>query len=306
MSKVNIIMDMSQYDTFLLCEERYNNRYNKNKTLPTKAHQLDRGTVVHAAQEVYYNQLKEGIAYNDRVTAALSEVRRAGVVSDLEVEDVSRILEVMEEYYDYWKVADQNLRIIEVEKAFIYLLHEDDEVRIYLSGKIDLIYSDEKYTNMPMDHKSYDRDFPILEMNNQFRNYCNAISSNYLVVNRIGFQKTLPPEKKYKRLPLTYDHLQIEQWKNNVIKVILNRYLHCAATGDWTMNETSCDKYHRKCEYYDVCNSSGKEAKMYKLSANYITIDPWDVTKSLRKPSEIIKDSEEELKNDRPNETEDR
>lgn len=283
-------MDMSQYDTFRLCEARYNYRYNMNKHLPTKAHQLDRGTLVHVGCELYYEGLKNRQHYDDIVTNAISAVRRAGAIeSDLEVEDINRVCEVLEEHFDYWRVADQNLRIKAVEQPFIYVIYEDDDVRMHMSGKIDLLYDDDKYTNMPMDHKSYDRAFEILRMNNQFRNYCTAVGSNYLVVNRIGFQKTLKPEEKFKRVPLSYDDLYLQQWKDNVIRGMFT-YLRCAAENSWPMNETSCDKYHRKCEYYDVCDSSGQPAKEYKLLANYITAEPWDVSKVLRKSSEVLKD----------------
>ena len=293
MAKINIVMDASQYDLFRLCEARYNYRYNMNKQLPTKAQQLDRGTLCHVGNEVYYEALKNGIGYQDASVAALSKMREAGVtITDLEPEVIARVIEVMEEYYDYWRVADQNLKIHAVEQAFIYVLYEDDDVRIHLAGKIDLLYSDDKYTNIPMDHKTHDRESEVLRMSNQFKNYANAVNSNYLVVNRIGFQKTLKPHEKFKRPMLSYDSLCIDEWKENVIKVVFH-YLKCAAENSWPMNETSCDKYHRKCEYYDICDSSGKEAKMYKLNANYITAEPWDVSKVLRKASQVLKDSQD-------------
>lgn len=295
MSKANIVMDMSQYDMFLLCAERFNNRYNKNLTLPTKKMQLDRGSIVHVGCEVYYQALKDGKPYSDAVTAALSKIREAGVIaSDLEPEVIDRILDVMEEYFDYWRVADQGFQIIEVEQPFLYLLYEDDEVRIHMAGKVDLIISDNKYTNLPMDHKSYDRTFEIHRMSNQFKNYCYAVKSNFLVVNRIGFQKTLKPHEKFVRIPLSYDYLVFEQWKTNVVRNIF-KYLECLAEDFWPMNETSCDKYNRRCEYFEPCDASGKEAKMYKLSSDYITVEPWDVSKVLRKASEVLADEQKKI-----------
>lgn len=293
MAKVNIVMDASQYDLFRLCEARYDMRYNMNKTFPIKAQQLDRGSVVHVGNEVYYEALKNGEKYQDASVAALSKIREAGVtLSDLEPEVISRCVDVMEEYYDYWRVEDQNLRIHAVEQPFLYVLYEDDEVRMHMAGKIDLLYGDDKHENMPMDHKTHDRESEVLRMSNQFKNYVNAVKSNFLVVNRIGFQKTLKAHEKFKRPMLSYDDLLLEQWRENTVKVIFH-YLRCAAENSWPMNETSCDKYHRRCEYYDVCDSSGKEAKDYKLRANYITVDPWDVSKVLRKASQVLKDEQD-------------
>ena len=284
-------MDMSQFDMFRLCEERFNNRYNLNKTATTKAPQLDRGTLVHLACETYYEMLKDGSNYQDASVAALSKIRQAAVLTtDLEPEVVNRVIDVMEEYFDYWRVADQNLHIVAVENPFLYLLHEDDEVRIHLAGKIDIITSDNKYENKPMDHKSYDRTYEVNRMSNQFKNYCYATKSNYLDVNLIGFQKTLKPHEKYRRVPLSYDPYILEAWKQNVIKVMYH-YLTCIAENSWPLNETSCDKYNRRCEYFNVCDSSGAEAKFYKLNADFITVEPWDVSKVLRKASEVLDDA---------------
>lgn len=298
MSKVNIVMDASQYDMFLLCPRRFWYRYNLNLTQPVKKMQLDRGTLVHVGCEVYYEAIKNGVKYQDAVTSALSKIREAGMTaSDLEPEVVNRVLDIMEEYFDYWRVEDQNFRIVEVEQPFIYQLYEDDEVRIHMAGKIDLVISDNKYTNLPVDHKSYDRTFELNRMNNQFRNYAYALKSNFLRVNRIGFQKTLKPHEKFLRPMLSYDPLAFEQWRANVVNNIMH-YLTCVAENQWPMNETSCDKYNRKCEYFDVCDSSGEAAKNYKLNRDFIQIEPWDVSKVVRKASEIVADEQQKHKAD--------
>lgn len=285
-------MDASQYDMFLLCAARYNMRYNQNRVVPHKEMRLDRGTIVHVGMEVYYEALKNHALYTDAVTAALSKVREAGVTaSDLEPEMINRTLDVMEEYFDYWRAADENIQILEVEKPFLYLLYEDDEIRMFMSGKIDLLINDDRYSKLPYDHKTYERSFELTRMTNQFRNYANAVNSNYLMVNRVGFQTSLKPHEKFKRVMLSYDPLCIQQWKDNVV-IQMTHYLQCVAEGKWPMNETSCDKYYRRCEYYEVCDSSGEPAKLYKLNANYQVIEPWDVSKVLRKATEELKDEQ--------------
>jgi len=290
MPKVNIVMDTSQYDMFRLCEQRYDYRYNHNKTLPVKTKSLDRGTIVHIGQETYWESLKSGAKFEYAVNSALMKIKEVGTINtDLEPEEIARCVEVMEENFDFWRVADQNLQIVSVEQPFLYLLYEDDDVRIHMAGKIDLIYNDNQYTNMPMDHKSFDRSYEVSRLGNQFKNYCKATNSNYLVVNKIGFQKTLKPHEKFLRVPVSYDPIILDDWRDNVVKVIFH-YLECAATNSWPMNETSCDKFNRRCEYYEVCDSSGKEAKVFKLNSNYVTVDPWDVSKVLRKSSEVLKD----------------
>lgn len=285
--KVNIVLDASKYDTFRSCERKFDLRYNKNKHTVNKAPALERGTLVHLACETYYELLRQGKHYGDRVVAALSAVRTASVENDLDVDDIIRVIDVMEEYFDHWQVEDQRIQIVEVEKPFMYLLHETEHFRVYLSGKIDLLFSDNNYTNCPMDHKSYDRSYPTGRMSNQFKNYVCATNSHYLFVNKIGFQKTLKPHEKFTRVPLSYDHDYLETWKQNVIAA-MNHFFDCAAEGYWPMNETSCDKFNRKCEYYEVCDSSGTKAAEYKLMTQFVDGEVWDVTKTLKKTSEVV------------------
>jgi hypothetical protein len=292
--KLNIMMDASKYDTFRMCERKYYYRYMLNKHPLETAKPLDRGTLTHLAAETYYGLLQKGVNYIEAVSAALSAVRSAGMDTDLEVDEILRVIDVMEEYFDYWRVADQGFQIVDVEKAFVYLLVETDNWRFYFSGKIDLIVSDNQYTNLPLDHKSYDRSFPVGRMSNQFKNYANALESNYLVVNRIGYQKTLKPHEKFLRVPLSFDSLTIDLWKRNVAAVI-EHYVDCIVSEYWPMNETSCDKFNRKCEYYDVCDSAGQKAADFKLMTLFKDGKPWDVTEVLKKTSSQIEARVKEL-----------
>lgn len=291
-NKANIVFDMSKYDLFRLCECRYNYRHNLLIGKPGKDERLDRGTVIHVGQETYYEALKAHIAYEEAVNRALSAIRRVGVVStDLDNTAIERIIDVMEEYYDYWQVADQGIVINEVESPFMYQIFENDDVRLYLAGKIDLLVSDNRYEREPWDHKSYDRSYEVGRMSNQFKNYALACSSNFLTINLIGMQKTLKAHEKFKRPRLSYDPLMLQEWKENVINVLMTNYLGCVAENQWPMNETSCDKYHRRCEYYEICDASGKPAKNWKINSDYIAVEPWDVTKAMMKSSEVAEDA---------------
>lgn len=291
MSKVNIVFDMSKYDLFRLCEARFNFRHNLNIGLPGKSEPMERGTVCHVGNEVYYQALKDKKPYADAANMALSKIRQVAVTStELDNENIARIIDVMEEYYDYWRIDDQSMVINEVEQPFMYELHADEEVRIFLAGKIDLVVSDNRYENEPYDHKTYDRTFMPGRMNNQFKCYAIATKSNYLTVNKIGFQKTLKPHERFIRTRLTFDPVILEEWKENVTGVLLNNYLACVGDGKWPMNETSCEKYNRRCEFYEICDASGLPAKNYKINANYIKLEPWDVTKAMQKSSEFMED----------------
>lgn len=295
---MNIVLDASKIDLFETCPARYNFRHNLNKTLPliNKAKALDLGSIAHGGLEVYFKSLAAGLHYDDRMQACLMKMRELSSDpenSNSEPDGVRILLRAVEESCDFWRSEDENcLDILEVESPFAYILFEDNSVRIIISGKIDLLVNfkglgrNASYDRLPIDHKTFSRDGVVHRKANQFINYCNAVESNYLVVNRIGLQnpdakKPVPAEDKFKRLPLSYDSIYIQDWKDNLTKLILNEYLTCVATDDWIEKPTSCNKFNRLCEYYPICDSSGKEAKLHKLETQYIDAEPWDVTKGL-------------------------
>jgi hypothetical protein len=286
------MFDMSKYDLFRLCEQRFNLRHNLNIGKPGKPPQMERGSLSHVGNEIYYGALKNGTQYQNAVNMALSGMREAGVImTELDSDVISRVIDVMEEYYDYWRVADQGFVINDVEAPFMFLLFENDDVRIYLSGKIDLITSDNKYENEPMDHKTYDRNYEVHRMVNQFKCYSYFTKSNYLTVNKIGYQKTLKPHEKFVRTKLSFDPIILEEWRQNVIQVLMTTYLTCVAENKWPMNETSCEKFNRRCEFFEICDASGLPAKNWKINSDFIEIEPWDVTRSMMKSSEQVEES---------------
>jgi hypothetical protein len=262
-----------------------------------KAPALDSGGLAHEGLERYFNLLKEGIHYNDRMHACIQRMRAVASDPDqcaLGENEAKRVFGAVEESCDFWRFEDEQMEILEVERSFLRLIYEDEFVRIFVSGKIDLLVNIKgigraaSYNGLPIDHKTYSRDFEVPRLSNQFQNYCDAVGSNYLVVNRIGLhdpdaKKPKTAEEKFKRVPLSYDPMLLADWRANLIDGILNEYMDCVARGIWRMNFTSCFKFNRRCEYYEICETSGADNKLYKLEQGFMVANPWDVTAKLKK-----------------------
>lgn len=294
--KTNIILDASKFDLFMLCEARYNFRYNMKRALPIlqKARALDSGTVAHLGLQTYYESLKQGVHFDDRIQNVLLTMKTAVAdpdVSNLDEKELDIVTRAVVESCDYWRGEDENAEILGIEEPFAYVLYEDEAVRIIISGKIDLRINQpplgrtSDYKNLPVDHKTFSRNFEQPRLSNQFINYVAVTGGNYLRVNKIGLQKTLKPEEKFGRPVYSYDPMIIEDWKDNTRKVILGRYLECLTTNEWTMNFTSCLKFNRLCEYYEVCDTSGQDNKIWKLENNFVEAKEWDVTEGLNEES---------------------
>lgn len=258
-------------------------RFNLRRIPIGKPEALDRGDLFHYGLEHYYKALQAKQPWDAAVGIMLEKTRfRIATESELPTEDTNRVLEVLEELTKFRRIWDLSINIVAVEEPFSYVLYEDETFRIVMIGKIDLMFTDHSYTNCPVDHKSYSRDsqFSVLRKSNQFINYAVATNSNFLFVNRIGLQTSVPVEKKHKFVPLSFDAIYKEQWKQNVIKWAM-RYYDCVENNDWPLNDTSCTKFNRLCEYYEICDTSGDDNKVYKLNTNFKVTEPWDVSKIL-------------------------
>jgi hypothetical protein len=254
---------------------------NKDVPIMEKSKALDMGGLIHEGFEVYYKMLQAGSSFNDRLQHALYRVKE--ISSDVtkwnsDIDEVRIVLATLEENLEFWKHEDERLEILIVEQPFAFVLFEDEFIRIIITGKIDLLVNKPGYEGLPIDHKSNKRDSEVLRLSNQFECYTYAVQSNYLVVNKVGFQKTLKPSEKFKRVPLSYDPIYLEQWKTNTIHVILNYFTTSLATQIWPMNTTACLSFNRRCEFYDICDTSGEDGKLFKLANRFQDASPWDVT----------------------------
>lgn len=280
MSKINIVWDSTLLDAYIHCPCFFDYRHNHCFTTVVKAKPLDKGGIMHVGFETYYKSLKDKKSFEASLDEALKAIRVALTDSDLDTAEGERCLVVLEENLLRWRIEDRNWDYIAVESPFSFLLHEDELLRIIMIGKIDLLKSNEHYTNLPQDHKTYERDFPLSRLANQFTCYAYATDSNFLVVNRVGFQTSIKPEIKHKRQPLSYDPVFKEQWKQNVIKWAYRYYDSCV-DNEWPMNQTSCFKFNRLCEYHDICETTGNENKIHKLNTSFKVGEKWDVSKVL-------------------------
>jgi len=288
MAKTNIVFSASSFNLWEWCECKYNYAHIMRKTLPVdqKPEPLDRGGLGHIGMEVYFNQLATGVHYNDRMHNAIMKIKAAASDATFSNIDMTEELPILTSNFtqscEHWRFEDEHLEILAVETPFDYVIFEDEWIRIIISGKIDLMVNkkghggEASYTNLPYDHKFVTRDFPVDRTDNQFINYAHAVSSNYIIVNKVGMQKTLKPEEKYKRIPLSYDPLFIDQWKENVIRVVIDKYLPARLRNHYPMRFSNCRKFGRLCEFHPVCNSSGEDAKKWKLESQYIDREPWD------------------------------
>lgn len=290
-----ISVDSTILNSIQLCARKTKYNFVDSITLPEKAEPLERGDLLHKMLEFYYGYIGECLDSNSEVAKFVSEMRLppsklkhddlvqaceilAGYFASkmsLPSEEVASVIYQFKEYAKFYEHDDW--RPLAVEGVASKLLYEDDEVQFLYNGKVDLI-AEHGNIRMPWDHKHSQRRQTPSSLSNQFRGYAWLLDMDYVLVNKIGFQKTLKPQERFTRDILTYSKSQLDEWRENTIWWcgFLDQ---CLQTGNFPMNLTSCDKYSG-CIFQNLCERD-PSSREWVMERDYKTQPKWDVAQIL-------------------------
>lgn len=206
---------------------------------------------------------------------------------EIDSETVANVLYQFKEYCYYYN--NDPWSTLAVEEVGSKVLFENSELKIVYTGKIDRLV-EQGSIRAPMDHKSSERRGDVSSMSNQFIGYCFLLGCNQIIIDKIGFQKTLKPSERFQRFVLTIDDGRIAEWADNSIQTILTHLAMTTEDDDEAlmyfklaravnqkpnMNLTSCDKYSG-CIYRNICESN-PEGREWTKERDYIVRESWDV-----------------------------
>jgi hypothetical protein len=214
--------------------------------------------------------------FADIVRFAISAGEYLAVKMDLEAAVSESVIYQFSEYCKYYQ--HDGWHPLAVEEVGSKVLYEDEDLKIIYNFKIDLIA--EKGTILaPWDHKTASQRKEPTSVSNQFIGYCYGLGVDYIVVNKIGFQKTLPPKERFQRFTLQITPQRIDEWVVNSI-YWAKQYLACTEADYWPMNLTSCDKYSGCIYLRQICEVA-PENRLYNLERDFKIGDEWDVANAL-------------------------
>lgn len=256
---------------------------------PEKAEPLEKGDLMHKMLEVYYS-LK--LDKPDFTTETWKELLNAGLeptMPDIAVRagrffstqmsvDFDVVDEVIYQFTAYKQYYENDeWHPLAVEQVGSKVLYEDEDLKIVYNFKVDLLAEKGKIV-APFDHKTGSRRHNPTSLSNQFIGYCYGLSLENILINKIGFQKTLKPNERFQRFLLIIDKDRTSEWVQNSIHWL--KYLdHCNQTGEYPMNLTSCDKYSG-CVFAPICESD-PGSREWKLERDFKHSEEWDVAKEL-------------------------
>ena len=303
MSKTILSFDSQNLNAIQSCARKAQLQFIENLQPQTKAPALEKGDLLHKIMEIADGLLGSCSNFESDTWLALREAQypipddprnifnldwkakidfaiSAGsyFASKMEIdsETSSSVIHQVKEYYDFYRHDPWSTLV--VEEVATKVIYEDDELQVLYSGKIDRVV-EQGNVRAPMDHKSSERRQDPSSLSNQFIGYCWLLDCNYIIIDKIGFQKTLKPVERFQRYVLTIDEARIQEWLTNSIWWIKHYWEESLKKNNFPMNLTSCDKYGQ-CTYAPICESN-PEGRAWKKELSFIVGPQWDVAKVL-------------------------
>ena len=298
MTQKILSLDATILNTFMSCARKAKYSFIDNLRPPDKEEALERGDLIHKMLEVYYSLQLKNFEFNTEVWKeilqsgikaptkndlsttrdfAISTGRYFSTKMTLPSEEVEESIYQFREYCNYF--SHDSWSPLAVEEVGSKILFENEEFKFIYNFKIDLI-AEQGRIIAPFDHKTSRRRSEPSSLSNQFIGYCYGLGLNNIVINKIGFQKSLTPAQRFNRYILTIDDARIAEWVDNTIYWCA-RIVEAKENDSWPMNLTSCDKYSG-CIYASLCETD-PESRLYKIERDFKVDKPWDVAKELEK-----------------------
>ena len=266
-------MDSQIITTLQGCDRKADYRFN-HQLIPIngKSRSLEKGSLVHEFLEAYYKAIKNGS--NKAVAESMGHVAAERYIKEMKNTPIEEAQEAIDTCHQYVKFRKNDAwAIIDVEAGKGEFVFEDDEIRVLYKVKYDLIV-DTNQEVTSIDHKTMSRNGETLDLNNQFMGQCLLLKTSGMIVNKVGFQKSLKPEEKFVRVRMSYSKDRLAEFVELIgyyAKVLINN----TEQDYWPPRFTACDKFFG-CEYKKVC-SGDRNDRNRLLKEQFIVGEPWDV-----------------------------
>lgn len=305
-NKINCVLDATMLTSIMKCGRYTELKFDKNlQQLKGKSNSLEIGSIIHKFMEVYYKNQMYGMgktqAFGFGISAAELYIQGCPTCTKFESVEGSKpecnhevneypglqntpsesegyvtgwkfALQTCDEYHkhylsDFWVTLD-------TETVRSKVLYEDDEIRILWKSKLDWIV-DTNQGIYPVDHKTMKQNRDTLSINNQFMGQCRIMDTRNVFINKIGLQKTLKPEDKFKRAAISYSAARLMEWQSVVLPYWAKVLLAYNRDGFYPPNFNSCESKFGKCEFYEACESD-PDMREEVLKMNFYVGPEWN------------------------------
>lgn len=284
--KKNIVIDATILSALMTCSRfadlNFNHRF---QPISGKSNSLECGSIIHKGLEVYYKAVISGIKKGEAAAYGFAAMQLyiagckhcTGFIPTTEIpkpicnhppDEYPGVKNTPQEPEKSWQIGwqwvlttyEQYLDFyrndfwvpLEIEVVKSKQLYEDDEIRILWKAKLDWVV-DTNEAILPCDHKTMKANRDSIKLNNQFKGQCHVMETRRMVINKIGFQKTLEPKEKFIREMMNYSSDQLLEWQSVTLPYWCKMLLMWQETGLWPANYSNCESKFGRCKYYEVC-----------------------------------------------------
>ena len=279
----SIQVDSTLLSIFMSCPQKYKfTMVDHLQPIGGQSQSIRRGLYVHDASLTYWkHRIANGEDYKEALKQGLITLKEK-LNSDPKFDSEEK-LEIMQNFLDFIKFIQGSSWIpLAAEKHFRIKAFEDESIklRIYLTGRIDLILRTPQISILPIDNKTESERWFHTQMSNQFKIYCLATGANILGVQRIGFQTKMEPKDKYKMELMPFDADVLEEFRTITLPYWVKQLIMCHEENFFPMNPINCVHGHFKCQFSDaynggICNVS-RSVREQKLGRYFVKGEAWD------------------------------
>lgn len=297
--KRNIIFDSQLLTKLMKCPRDFNYTFNLNlQPLGGKSNALECGSIVHTILEFFNKARINGSNRKDAIEIGFAagmeyivpysesnkyilDINHKGT-TNTPPESIDKpkkrtgwkyVFNTMEQYFDYWR--QENWTPLEVESVKSKKIYEDDEIRIAIKAKYDLI-EDSPLGFISTDHKTMSMNRETISLNNQFKIQCVILQSRQVQINKIGWQKTLPANEKFIRQLIPYSVDVLAEMVNDTIPYYARMMIAYIDGEYWPANQYNCDDKFGWCTFKKVCEMD-RSMRDEVLRREFEVGTPWDV-----------------------------
>ena len=261
-----ILISANKLDKIQQCHRLFNFTSVKDLTTQSKPVYMEEGDLFHHFLDLYYKAKIKSFDYN--IDSLIELGRNHATELDLTSEIIDENIGLFREYvlyyqHDLWQPEESEVPF--AEEIFI---DKENDFRIVLEGKIDLLAIDNKTnTSLVIDHKRVGRNLAPYDRDNQKLAYCLVTGRKDFIINQIGDQKSLSVDKRMSRYYFNISPHQLEEFVNNAIfwTFEMIKVMGLEKEGSFIPGSyKSCSYFGKKCSFYEVCNTTPDNVQ-YKL-----------------------------------------
>lgn len=279
----NIQVDSQVMSLFMACPYKYELVFVRHlQPVGGVSKSIKRGLIVHDGMLLYWRERIKSGDYKEAVQLCVRKVQELlNAESSFDHEEKLDTLQNLVQFLQH--IQSYSWIPLEAEKYFKIKILEDEglRLRIFITGRIDLIVRLPQIPIFPIDLKTESERWFHSAMSNQFRIYSLACGTNLLGVQRIGFQKTLSAEEKFKVETIAFDQDVLEEYRTVTIPHYIKQLIMCHEDNFFPMNNTSCVHGHFKCQFSDgmdhkgICTAS-RSIREQKLGRYFVVGPEWN------------------------------